>query len=83
MAKVDVGAWGHSKVVSQAHSSAAIDSGGTLNFYDDSCDASYDDGFDFPPTDHPIRELVSFSIFVSAVLALLVWGGSKLFQAIL
>jgi hypothetical protein len=58
---------------------ANVDSDGTLNFYDD----SYDDGFDFPSTDHPIRELVSLSIFVSGVIALLVSGGSKLLQAIL
>jgi hypothetical protein len=62
---------------------ANVDSDGTLNFYDDSNDDSYDDGFDFPSTDHPIRELVSLSIFVSGVIALLVWGGSKLLQAIL
>jgi hypothetical protein len=62
---------------------ANVDSDGTLNFYDDSYDDSYDDGFDFPSTDHPIRELVSLSIFVSGVIALLVSGGSKLLQAIL
>jgi hypothetical protein len=43
---------------------------------------SYDDGFDFPPTLHPVRELVTFSIFAAGVIALLVWGGSKLLQAI-
>ena len=74
MANMDVGAWGHSEVVSQSHSSAAIESDGSRN--------SYDDGFDFPPSNYPIRELVTFSIFVSGVIALLVWGGSKLLQAI-
>ena len=74
MANMDVGAWGHSKVASQSHSSAAIESDGARN--------SYDDGFDFPPTAYPVRELVIFSIFVSGVIALLVWGGSKLLQAI-
>ena len=74
MANMDVGAWGHSEVLSQSHSSAAIESDGAHN--------SYDDGFDFPPTDHPVRELVTFSIFVSGVIALLVWGGSQLLQAI-
>ena len=86
MANMDVGAWGHSEVVSQSHSSAAIESDGTFNSYDDSYDdsydASYDDGFDSPPTNYPVRELVTFSIFVSGVIALLVWGGSKLLQAI-
>jgi hypothetical protein len=66
MANMDVGAWTHSKVVSQSHSSAAIESDGARN--------SYDDGFDFPQTLHPVRELVTFSIFVSGVIALLVWG---------
>ena len=74
MANVDVGAWGHAAVVSQSHSGAAVESDGAHN--------SYDDGFDFPPTLHPVRELVTFSIFVSGVIALLVWGGSKLLQAI-
>ena len=76
MANMDVGAWGHSEVevVSQSHSSAAIESDGARN--------SYDDGFDFPTTTYPVRELVTFSIFVSGVIALLVWGGSKLLQAI-
>jgi hypothetical protein len=37
-----------------------------------------DDGFDFPPTDHPGRELFTASLFVLLVLALLVWGGWKL-----
>jgi hypothetical protein len=78
MANMDVGAWGHSEVLSQLHSSAAIESDRTLNSYD----ASYDDGFDFPPTDHPVRELVTFGMFVSGVIALLVSGGSKLLHAI-
>jgi hypothetical protein len=72
MANMDVGAWGHS--VSQSNSSASIESDGAHN--------SYDDGFDFPPTLHPLRELVTFSIFVSCIIALLVWGGSKLLPAI-
>jgi hypothetical protein len=41
-----------------------------------------DDDLDFPSADHPVRELISFCIFVSGVIALLVWGGSKLLQAI-
>jgi hypothetical protein len=82
MANLDVGPWGHSEVVSQSHSSAAIESDGTFNSYDDSYDASYDDGFDSPPTNYPVRELVAFGIFAAGVIALLVWGGSKLLQAI-
>jgi hypothetical protein len=72
MANMDVGAWGHS--VSQSHSSAAIESCGALH--------SSDDGFDFPPTLHPGRELLTSSIFALGVIALLVWGGSQLLQAI-
>jgi hypothetical protein len=72
MANMDVAACGHS--VSESHSGTAIESGGALH--------SSDDGFDFPPTLHPVRELVTFSIFALGVIALLVWGGSKLLQAI-
>ena len=71
MANMDVGAWGHSEGLSQSHLGAAIKSDGALN--------SSDDGFDFPPTLHPVRELVTFSIFMSGVIALIVWGGWKLF----
>ena len=64
MANMDVGAWRHSEVQSQSHSSA----------FDFS-----DDGLDFPPTAHPVRELITFSIFVSGIVALIIWGASKLF----
>ena len=74
MANMDVGAWGHSEALSQSHSGTAIESNGNLN--------PSDDGFDFPPTLHPVRELVTFSIFVAGVIALLVWSGSKLLQVI-
>jgi hypothetical protein len=37
-----------------------------------------DDGFDFPPTAHPGRELFTASLFVLLILALAVWGGWKL-----
>ncbi len=37
-----------------------------------------DDGLDFPPTAHPGRELLTASLFVFLVIALLVWGGWKL-----
>ena len=38
----------------------------------------FDDGFDFPPTAHPGRELFTASLFVLLIMALLVWGGWKL-----
>jgi hypothetical protein len=41
-----------------------------------------DDGFDFPPTAHPGRELVTASLFVLLIMALLVWGGWKLISLI-
>jgi hypothetical protein len=71
MANMDVGAWGHSEALSRSNSGTAIESDGAQN--------SSDDGFDFPPTLHPVRELVTFSIFVAGIIALIVWGGSKLF----
>ena len=37
-----------------------------------------DDGFDFPPTAHPGRELFTASLFVLLIMALVVWGGWKL-----
>jgi hypothetical protein len=67
---MEVGAWRRSEVSSQRYSSTAIESDGALN--------SSDDGFDFPPTAHPFRELVTFSIFASGVVGLIVWGGLKL-----
>ena len=41
-----------------------------------------DDGFDFPPTAHPGRELFTASLFVLLIMALLVWGGWKLISLI-
>jgi hypothetical protein len=41
-----------------------------------------DDGFDFPPTAHPGRELFTASLFVLLIMALLVWGGLKLISLI-
>ena len=74
MANMDAGAWRHSEALSQSHSGKAIESDSAVN--------SSDDGFDFPPTLHPVRELVTFSIFVLGVITLLVWGGSNLLQVI-
>jgi hypothetical protein len=44
--------------------------------------AHVDDGFDFPPTAHPGRELFTAGLFVFLLLALLVWGGWKLISLI-
>ena len=41
-----------------------------------------DDGFDFPPTAHPGRELFTASLFVLLIMALLVWGGWNLISLI-
>jgi hypothetical protein len=41
-----------------------------------------DDGFDFPPTAHPGRELFTASLFILLIMALLVWGGWKLISLI-
>jgi hypothetical protein len=70
MANIDVGAWCRSEILSRSHSSPANESGGAVT--------PFDDGLDFPPTAHPFIELVTFSIFVMGVIALIVWGGSKL-----
>jgi hypothetical protein len=71
MANLDVGAWSHSGIQSRSRSSAASDAVKLS-----------DDDLDFPAADHPVRELITFSIFASGVVAFLVWGGSKLFEAI-
>jgi hypothetical protein len=41
-----------------------------------------DDGFDFPPTAHPGRELFTFSLFILLIITLLAWGGWKLISLI-
>jgi hypothetical protein len=42
----------------------------------------YDDGFDFPPTVHPGRELFTFSLFVLLIITAVIWGGWKLISLI-
>ena len=37
-----------------------------------------DDGFDFPPTAHPGRELFTASLFALVITTLVVWGSWKL-----
>ncbi len=66
MAHTDARAWRDSEL------SQSFDEG--LNFSDD--------GFDFPPTAYPFREFVTMTIFVLAVIVLMVWGGWKLFSLI-
>jgi hypothetical protein len=70
MANTDVRGWGDSRILSQNPTSTSVDYADTVNVSDD--------GFDFPPTAHPIRELITFSIFVSGIIALIIWGGSKI-----
>jgi hypothetical protein len=41
-----------------------------------------DDGFDFPPTAYPGRELFTASLFVLLIISFLVWGGWKLISLI-
>ena len=41
-----------------------------------------DDGFDFPPTAHPGRELFTATLFVLLILALAIFGGWKLIHLI-
>ena len=36
------------------------------------------DGFDFPPTVYPGRELFTFSLFMLAILTFVGWNGWKL-----
>jgi hypothetical protein len=37
-----------------------------------------DDGLDFPPTAHPVRELLTFGMFLSGLIAFFAWGAAKL-----
>jgi hypothetical protein len=60
---IDIGAQRGSKGLSQLSSRAAEES---------------DDGFDFPPTAHPGRELFTASFFVLLIMSLVIWGGWKL-----
>ncbi len=42
--------------------------------------AEPDDDYDFPPATNPtVREFVTASLFILAIIALLVWGAWKLF----
>ena len=37
-----------------------------------------DEDFDFPPTEHPVRELLTMSFFAVVILAFLIWLGWSL-----
>ena len=67
MANMDVRAWRHPGIQSRSFTSTA----------NDAVKLS-DDDLDFPSADHPIRELITFSIFLSGVVSLIIWGGLKL-----
>jgi hypothetical protein len=69
MANMKVRAWDDPEILSLSPTSTVLES-------EDALDSSNDD-FDFPPTAHPVRELVTASIFGLAVVVLMVWGGSK------
>jgi hypothetical protein len=68
MANTDVHSWSHSAIRSEYLTGVGGDSS--------------DDGLDFPPTAHPFREFVTFTIFIAGVVALIVWGGSKLISCL-
>jgi hypothetical protein len=70
MANTDVRTWRHSQVLSRSAPSTTKKPDDAVNFSDD--------GFDFPPFAHPVRELITFSLFVSGVVAFIIWGGLKL-----
>jgi hypothetical protein len=70
MADINVRAWRQSEISSRPYSSRDIKSDGAVT--------SFDDGLDFPPTAHPVRELITFSIFALGVVSLIVWGVLKL-----
>jgi hypothetical protein len=67
MANTDVRSWRHSDILSQSYTDSSVKSGANTDFSDE-----------FPPLVHPVRELITFSIFTSGIIALVVWGGSKL-----
>ena len=71
MAIMDARVWRYPGIRSHSLKNTAIDA-----------NSFSDDGLDFPPHLHPVRELVTLSIFVSGILALAVWGGLKLLQVI-
>jgi hypothetical protein len=70
MANMNVGAWRRSDMPSRSYARTDINSASAAN--------SFDDGLDFPPTAHPVRELITFSIFALAVVGFVVWSALKL-----
>jgi hypothetical protein len=74
MTNMDARTWRDSEILPRSPISTVLESEDALN--------PSNDDFDFPPTAHPVRELVTASIFVLAVIVLIVWCmvwcGSKL-----
>jgi hypothetical protein len=70
MANTDVRSWRDSEIPPRSPASMVLDSDDARNYSDDDVD--------FPPTAHPVRELVTASIFVLSVIGLIIWCGSKL-----
>jgi hypothetical protein len=70
MANMDTSAWSRSEVPSQSYSNTANKPNGAVTFFDD--------GLDFPPTAHPFREFVTFTIFALGVVSLFAWAVWKL-----
>jgi hypothetical protein len=68
MANTDVRS--DSEIPPRSPASMVLDSDDARNYSDDDVD--------FPPTAHPVRELVTASIFVLSVICLIIWCGSKL-----
>jgi hypothetical protein len=71
MANTNFGTLRRSEIHSRSYSGETAQSDGSLT--------SFEDGFDFPPTAHPARELLTFSAFALGVVGLMVWGVLKLF----
>jgi hypothetical protein len=70
MANISLGARRQPEISSRSYSSRDSKADGAIT--------SFDDGLDFPPTAHPVRELITFSIFALGVVGLIVWGVLKL-----
>jgi hypothetical protein len=70
MANTNFGTLRRSEIPSRSYSGETAQADGSVT--------SFDDGLDFPPTLHPVRELLTFSIFALCVVGLMVWGVLKL-----
>ena len=70
----------HANALRRERASQSQPPAGAARELDDDSDvpAFSQDDFDFPPTLYPGRELLTFSLFVLIIVALVVWGGWKL-----